>query len=353
MFNYYSSLLKILPPEIAHELFFIYLKFKNNFSNQNYIENHTLKQQIWGLMFNNPIGLAAGFDKNAKAILPLINLGFGFIEVGTVTPLPQKGNTKPRVFRLLEDEAIINNLGFNNIGADKVKTKLSKLKKIDPVNGIIGINIGKNKDNEDYINDYSLCLKKLGPFVDYVTINISSPNTKGLRDLQNEKQIKELFNKLYSIKKQNSNLEKKILLLKIAPDLKDDQLNSIAKISMELAINGIIISNTTTDRSISLISNNKDQLGGLSGKPLFNKSTNILKKMYSFTDGKIPLIGVGGVSNGKDCYQKIKAGASLVQLYTSLVYQGPQVVKNIKKELVDCIVNDGYKNVKDVIGKEA
>ncbi len=353
MFNYYSFLLKILPPEVAHEFFFKYLKLKNNFSNLNFIENHTLKQQIWGLNFNNPIGIAAGFDKNAEVILPLINLGFGFIEVGTVTPLPQKGNTKPRVFRLLEDEAIINNLGFNNIGADKVKIKLSKLKNINPINGIIGVNIGKNRDSQDYISDYSLCLKKLGPLVDYVTINISSPNTKGLRDLQNEAEIKKLFNQLNIIKKQNSNLEKKILLLKIAPDLKDHELNSIAKISMELDINGIIISNTTTERSTSLISNNKDKLGGLSGRPLFNKSTNILKKMYSFTEGKIPLIGVGGVSNGKDCYQKIKSGASLVQLYTSLIYQGPKVVESMQKELVDCIKNDGYKNIKDAIGKEA
>ena len=350
MFNFPLSFFQKLSPEVAHSLTLQLLKIKPKFINNNLEDDTKLHQHLWGLDFFNPLGLAAGFDKNAEIVLSLLNMGFGFVEAGTVTPKPQKGNEKPRVFRLSQDEGIINHLGFNNLGIDAVAKKLRKLNLNILSKGIVGINIGGNKDSINFVEDYCIGLEKLGPLAHYVTINISSPNTPGLRNLQNRGRIENLVKSLNKIKNNKENLATKAILLKIDPDMNEEQLRDIALMSLALGVDGLIISNSTIDRPTTLISSSKNEIGGLSGKPLFIKSTLVLKKMYSLTNGQIPLIGVGGISNGVECYEKIKAGASLVQLYTALVYQGPMIIKKIKNEILSCLNTDGFKNIKEVIG---
>ena len=350
MLNLPFSLFKLFPPELAHVITLKLLKSKPSFLSHTFDDDIKLHQHLWGLDFKNPIGLAAGFDKNAEVVSQLLDLGFGFVEAGTVTPKQQVGNDKPRVFRLPEDHAIINYLGFNNQGVEFVKKKLERLNINIFSKGIVGINIGKNKDTKNTIEDYCIGLEKLGPLVHYIVINISSPNTPGVRDLQNRGLIDNLVKSLHKIRKNNENLVSKPILIKIAPDINDQQARDIALSSLALDIDGIIISNSTIDRPSTLQSSYQSEVGGLSGKPLFVKSTLMLKKMYSLTNGQIPLVGVGGISNGIDCYEKIKAGASLLQLYTSLVYQGPSLITKIKKELLNCIITDGYKNIKEVVG---
>ena len=350
MLNLPFSLFKLFPPELAHVITLKLLKSKPSFLSHTFDDDIKLHQHLWGLDFKNPIGLAAGFDKNAEVVSQLLDLGFGFVEAGTVTPKQQVGNDKPRVFRLPEDHAIINYLGFNNQGVEFVKKKLERLNINIFSKGIVGINIGKNKDTKNTIEDYCIGLEKLGTLVHYIVINISSPNTPGVRDLQNRGLIDNLVKSLHKIRKNNENIVSKPILIKIAPDINDQQARDIALSSLALDIDGIIISNSTIDRPSTLQSSYKSEVGGLSGKPLFVKSTLMLKKMYSLTNGQIPLVGVGGISNGIDCYEKIKAGASLLQLYTSLVYQGPSLITKIKKELLNCIITDGYKNIKEVVG---
>ena len=312
-----------------------------------------LNQHFLGLDFSNPIGLAAGFDKNAEIINPILNLGFGFVEVGTITPKAQKGNIKPRIFRLNEDEAIINHLGFNNKGSEKVLKKLKKINLSNLNSGIIGINIGKNKDSNNAIEDYCYCLEKLGPFCHYITINISSPNTPGVRDLQLRGKVEVLVKALQNKQNEIGNyLKEKPIFFKISPDLNDEQLRDIALMALANNITGLIISNTTIKRPKILLSNNKNEIGGLSGGPLFIQSTLSLKKMFSLTNGQIPLIGVGGVSNGNQCYEKIKSGANLIQLYSALVFKGPKIIFKIKNELVDLMKIDGFKNIKEIVGKD-
>ena len=352
MLNLPFAFLKFFPPELAHSITLKLLKFKPSFFNKTLENDNKLHQHLWGLDFKNPIGLAAGFDKNAEVISQLFDLGFGFVEAGTVTPKPQIGNDKPRIFRLSKDQAIINNLGFNSQGIEIVKSKLERINLNIFSKGIIGINIGKNKSSENAFEDYCLGLKELGPLVHYIVINISSPNTPGLRDLQKKDKINQLAKKLLMIKKNNENLTTKPILFKISPDLDDQQIRDIALSSLALGIDGIIISNSTIDRPLTLQSSHKNKIGGLSGQPLLKKSTVLLKKMYNLTNGQIPLIGVGGICNGFDCYEKIKSGASLVQLYTSLIYKGPSLVEKIKKELLSCLVTDGFKNIKEAIGKD-
>ena len=342
------KILKFFPPELAHSITINALKFfKFNFENDDEI----LSQHLLGLDFPNPIGLAAGFDKNAEVVRSIFGLGFGFVEVGTITPQPQKGNPKPRVFRLEKDNAIINSLGFNNKGSRKVKKNLLKIQNSFYGNKIIGVNIGKNKNSINSIEDYLLNMEELGGLASYITINISSPNTKGLRDLQLRGNIEKLIKKIVKKREEIENINKKPILIKISPDLNEDQLRDIALISLANNIDGLIMTNTTINRPNTLLSSNKIHNGGLSGKPLFETSNKILRKMYNFTNGQILLIGVGGISSGSDCYEKIKSGASLVQLYTSLVYSGPKLISKIKVELIDLIRTDGYKNISDVIGK--
>jgi dihydroorotate dehydrogenase len=312
------KLLHKLPAETAHNLAIWAL------SNE-LVPSYTppaKEVKLFGLTFANPLGMAAGFDKNAKAIDGLFKLGFGFVEVGTVTPRPQKGNPKPRLFRLTPDSAIINRLGFNNLGIEEFLKNFARHKH----QGIVGINIGANKDSADMMEDYMVLIEKTAPLADYITINISSPNTPGLRDLQKKEAVHVLLSKIKGI--HESQKRKPPLLVKIAPDLEDDAVYAVAEVALQLGIDGIIATNTTIARP-ALKSANASQQGGLSGKPLTAKSTDVIKKIHSHTSGKLPIIGVGGVFNKQDYDDKIAAGASLVQVYTGLIYQGPNIVKNI------------------------
>jgi dihydroorotate dehydrogenase len=347
------NLLRLLPPETAHEITIKLLKSNFNLKRKHAKIYKSLQQNILGINFKNPIGLAAGFDKNAEVINHMLSYGFGFIEVGTVTPKKQLGNEKPRIFRLIEDEAIINHLGFNNKGSEKILSNLKSFYEYKDSNEVVGINIGKNKSTQSDIDDYLYCLEKLGIYSDYTTINISSPNTPGLRDLQLCGRIEALIKKIHAKQSEIEQLLKKPIFIKISPDLDDEQLRDIALMSLANNVNGLIISNSTIQRPETLISHHKNEIGGLSGKPIFLNSTILLKKMYSLTNGQIALLGVGGVSSGHECYEKIKAGASLVQLYTALVYKGPKIINKILKELDELIIVDGYQNISEAIGKSS
>lgn len=350
MQNFILKLIRSFPPELSHLITLKLLQF--NLGYKNNLNDPILFQHLFGLDFSNPLGIAAGFDKNVEAVNPLLNLGFGFVEAGTITPKPQYGNEKPRIFRLIEDSAVINHLGFNNKGAEYAEKKLKKLKLNALSSGIVGINIGINKDTKNYIDDYSYCLEKLGPLSHYVTINISSPNTPGLRDLQNRGQIEGLVQALKDSKNSLSALESIPIFFKISPDMNEEQIRDIALMSLANNIDGLIISNSSIDRPLILKSSLKNEIGGLSGKPIFLKSTLMLKKMFVLTNGQIPLIGVGGISNGIETYEKIKSGASLVQIYTALIFKGPQIIDKIKKDLINSLKTDGYKNIKEAIGKD-
>ncbi len=347
------NFLRLLPPETAHQITINLLKTNLIFSRKITKEYFALKQTILGIDFQNPIGLAAGFDKNAEVIKSMFSYGFGFIEVGTITPKPQQGNQKPRIFRLFEDKAIINHLGFNNKGSEKILTNLKSFYESNFSRGVVGINIGKNKFTENDIDDYLYCIEKLGGYGNYITINISSPNTPGLRDLQLRGRIETLVKKIQNKQSEIKHLNNKPIFIKISPDLDDEQLRDIALMSLANNVNGLIISNSSLSRPNTLISSNKNEVGGLSGKPIFLDSTLILKKMYSLTNGQIPLIGVGGISNGYECYEKIKSGASLIQLYTALVYQGPKIINSILNELNGLVLTDGFKNISEAIGKSS
>ena len=341
--------MRLLPPELAHNVtinLLKYFKFKSN-----NLDNPILSQHIFGLDFPNPIGLAAGFDKNAEVIKSMFSFGFGFVEIGTVTPQPQPGNNQPRVFRLNEDNAIINSLGFNNKGSVKVKKNLKRNRNNFINNKIVGVNIGKNKNSLNDIDDYLHLIEELGTLSSYITINISSPNTEGLRNLQLRGNIENFIKKIMKKRDEIESINTKPVLIKISPDLTEDQLRDIALISLANNVDGLVLTNTTIKRNQKLKSKYAIRNGGLSGPPLFENSNLVLKKMYSLTNGQIPLIGVGGITSGSDCYVKLKSGASLVQLYTALIYSGPYLVSKMNKELVDLIKTDGYKNISEVIGK--
>lgn len=305
-----------------------------------------LKVRLWGLEIPNPIGLAAGFDKHAEAVPGLFALGFGLIEVGTVTPRKQVGNPKPRVWRLEEDRGVINRYGFPSVGLDKVQKRLANLDGFYA--GALGVNVGVNKDTISPIADFAQGLALLGHHADYVVINVSSPNTKGLRSLQRREELRTLLTPLIAIR--DSMPFRPPLLIKIAPDLSDTELVDIATIVMELPIDGVIISNTTIDRPSTLQSMNSTMPGGLSGRPLRERATKMVGEFYQLTNGQIPIVGVGGVENGQDAYDKIRAGASAVQIYTALVFEGPWLIDRIKNELVDVLKRDGFDTVEDAIG---
>lgn len=345
-YNFFKPLLFTLEPETAHNLAIKALKY-NLICTPKINQYSSLKTSVFGIDFLNPIGLAAGFDKNAEAFLALTKFGFGFIECGTVTPLAQPGNDRPRLFRLEEDAAIINRLGFNNLGIDNFLSNVSKRK-----DGILGINIGKNKDTVNAVDDYLILLDKVYGKSNYITINISSPNTKNLRDLQKSTELnlflEAIKNKKTQLQKvQNKNIP---LLLKIAPDLTLQEQNEIAQLALEHKIDGLIISNTTISGKENLNSKYKNEAGGLSGKPLFEASNQVLKNIYQLTKGQIPIIGVGGIASAEDAYTKIKCGASLVQIYSAFIYQGFELVEKIKKELDGKLQKDGIKNIRDAVG---
>ena len=345
MFSFLRPFIFNLDPEKAHELAIKSLKY--NFLPENLfsVENEEiLKTTLFGKEIKNPIGLAAGFDKSAEVYNEIFKLGFGFVEVGTVTPKQQYGNEKPRIFRLEKDQALINRLGFNNDGSEIIKKRIEN----NVPNGLFGINIGPNKDSQDMVNDFLECAKIFFPLGDYITINISSPNTEGLRKFHNSEYLKELLLKIDQIRKQ-SNFNKSFLL-KISPDLEDTFIENIIELVLQNNIDGLILTNTTNENRENLLDNKKNERGGLSGKPIRNLSTELIKKFYKHLKGKIPIIGVGGVDSGKSAFEKLAAGASAIQLYTGMIYKGPSIVKQIKKELIDIMKIKGFNNIKEIQG---
>ena len=334
-----------IDPEAAHDLAIKSLKY--NFLPEDIfkVENESiLETEVFKTKIKNPIGLAAGFDKSAEVYNSLFKFGFGFIEVGTVTPKKQLGNPKPRVFRLEREKALINRLGFNNDGLDIISSRLEK----DPPVGFLGANIGPNKDTENRINDYIKCLAKIYPNVNYITINISSPNTPGLRDLHSKSSLQNLLSEIAHFRKKNN--IKKFLLLKISPDINVSEISNIIELIKKFNLNGIIISNTTDKNRENLLGKNKDETGGLSGSPLKEISNKLIKKFYTEIKDDFPIIGVGGISSGITAYEKLKSGATLLQLYTGMVYEGPGIVKKIKSELIDILLREKVKNIREIVG---
>ena len=345
MFLKIRSLVFKLDPERAHDLAIMALKF--NFISQRKIKNNeSIQTEIFGKKISNPIGIAAGFDKDAEVYNSLFKLGFGFVEVGTVTPFDQYGNLKPRVFRLEEDEALINRLGFNSSGIEKVRSRIIS----NTPKGLFGINIGPNKDTNNRQEDYLIGLRKFFNLADYLTINISSPNTENLRSFHNEDELNEL---LSLIEKEKKILKTKVpIVVKISPDIQDENINIISDLLLKHNVKAVIISNTT-DRNRENLSNiNKLEKGGLSGKPLEKKSNILINKFYRILKNKIKIIGVGGVDSGQSAYEKIINGASLVQLYTGMVYQGPNIASKITEELINILNKEGIKNISDIVGSK-
>ncbi|RAL46412.1 hypothetical protein DM860_015405 [Cuscuta australis] len=364
----------LLDPEVAHRLA-VSAAARGWVPIEKRADPTELGIEVWGRRFSNPIGLAAGFDKNAEAVEGLLGLGFGFVEVGSVTPIPQEGNPKPRIFRLREEGAIINRCGFNSegivavakrLGAQHGKRKMETSSTSAPAGdeivqggkagpGILGVNLGKNKTTEDAAADYVQGVHTLSQFADYLVVNISSPNTPGLRQLQGRKQLKDLVKKVQAARDEMQWGEEgpPPLLVKIAPDLSKQDLEDIAAVAIALRVDGLIISNTTIQRPETVKTNPMAQeSGGLSGKPLYELSTNVLKEMYILTKGRIPLIGCGGIHSGEDAYKKIRAGATLVQLYTAFAYGGPALIPKIKADLTKCLERDGYKTIYEAIGAD-
>lgn len=303
-----------------------------------------LAVRVAGLTFPNPLGLAAGYDKNAEVPGAILKLGFGFTEIGSVTPRPQEGNPKPRLYRLVADEGVINRFGFNNEGHEPA---LRRLKEARP-SGIVGVNIGANKDAADRVADYAQGIRTFYSVASYFTANVSSPNTPGLRNLQGREELDALLKRLQPLQAQY----KTPLLVKIAPDLADEDIDAVAELALSYGLNGIVASNTTIARADSLRSRNKAETGGLSGAPLFEKSTEVLRRLYDQVGDRITLIGVGGVSSGEQAYAKIRAGASAVQLYSALVYEGPALIGRVRTELAALLKRDGFKSVSDAVGRK-
>ena len=343
MFSKIRSLIFKLDPELAHTLAIKALKFNYNPIN-SIPKNSSIETIIFGKKIFNPVGIAAGFDKDAEVYNSLFRLGFGFVEVGTITPLKQYGNPKPRVFRLEEDEALINRLGFNNSGADIISSRI----KSNSPNGLLGINIGPNKDTKNRLEDYIICLRKFLVLGDYFTINISSPNTENLRSFHNQNELDELLN---AIQEEKQTLKSDIpIAVKISPDIDEINIEQIADLLVKYNIAAVIISNTTDRNRENLKNINKLEKGGLSGKPLEKKSNIFINRFYKILKDKIIIIGVGGVDSGKSAYEKIINGASLIQLYTGMVYKGPNVASKISNELIDILKNEGIKNISEAIG---
>jgi|TARA_B110000211_G_C14067275_1_gene548243 dihydroorotate dehydrogenase len=345
MFSFIRPYVFTLDPEAAHDLAIKSLKL--NFLPKSFFEvknEELLATELFKKKLKNPIGLAAGFDKSAEVYNSLFKLGFGFVEVGTITPKRQFGNPKPRVFRLEKDKAMINRLGFNN---DGVETVSERLKKNIP-DEFLGVNIGPNKETKEKVLDFVECFDKLNKFANYITVNISSPNTTGLRDFHEKKLLSKLLGKLLEFKKKQK--IKCPIVLKLSPDIGKNEITSINEIVLKFKIDGLILANTTNQNRDSLIDSNKSEIGGLSGLPLQKLSLNFIKNFYKLNKGKIPIIGVGGIDSGKSAFEKIIAGATAVQLYTGMVYKGPGVVKNIKQELIEILKKEKIKNIQQAIG---
>ena len=345
-------LLGLISPETAHRLAIRALRTGLVRGNPG-IDAPELSVNLWGLAFRNPIGLAAGFDKDAEVIDAALALGFGFTEAGTVTPRPQPGNAGKRLFRLDADEAVINRFGFNSRGLEAFTTQLRNRDRAQS-EGIAGANVGKNRETEDAAEDYARGVEAVAPLADYIVINVSSPNTPGLRALQGRDQIKDLLARVLEARARAMPSAARLppLLAKVGPDLTEDEIGDIATVALDVKLDGLIVGNTTIDRPATLRSRDRDAQGGLSGKPLMEKSTACLRAMYRATGGKVPIIGCGGVASGADAYAKIRAGASLVQLYSAMVFQGPDMIGALKAELTACLRRDGFASVGEAVGAE-
>jgi dihydroorotate dehydrogenase len=341
--------LRLLPPETAHELTLRALELGASRFLGGAAARHpdppALAQRLWGLDFPNPVGLAAGYDKDARVPGAILQLGFGCVEVGTVTLRPQPGNPKPRLFRLEEDRAIINRMGFNSGGLDAVVARLSKRAR----SGIVGVNLGRNRDTEDAAADYAEGVLRTARLADYLVVNVSSPNTPGLRELQGREILATLLQRLMRAREEAG--RRVPLLVKIAPDLTLEERQDIAQVALDTGIDGLIVSNTTVARP-DLVSRHAQEAGGLSGRPLLAPSTALLADMYRLSGGRLPLIGVGGIASAADAYAKIRAGASLVQLYTALVFSGPDLVGQIKSGLAGLLQRDGFGSIAEAVGTE-
>ena len=348
MFSKLRPFIFSLDPEVAHDLAIQSLKFnilpKSIFSveKEELLETELLNERI-----PNPIGLAAGFDKSAEVYNSLFKLGYGFVEVGTITPKRQLGNPKPRVFRLEKEQALINRLGFNNHGSEIVSKRIEE----NLPSGFLGINVGPNKETKNKEDDYYVCLSKLAAYAGYLTINISSPNTEGLRDFHNQKELEKLLKGISKIKK-DKNFTKPIVV-KLSPDINYLEISKITELVIKYKIDGIIISNTTDSNRENLTDIQRNETGGLSGQPLKNLSTDLIKKFYRNTKGKIQIIGVGGIDSGQSAFEKICAGANAVQLYTGMVYKGPGVVREMKKELISILKKENLRNISEAVGINA
>jgi dihydroorotate dehydrogenase len=354
LFKFAKPLLYRMDPESAHQMTLKALK-TGIMPCPSRMDDARLKTVLWGRMFPNPVGLAAGFDKNAEVVGQMLHMGFGFVEAGTVTPRPQEGNSRPRVFRDAGNEAVINRMGFPNGGLENFRHNIEKFFESKPrPPGILGINIGMNKGVDDPAKDYCMLVRALGPYADYLTVNISSPNTPGLRNLQARENLVPLLTRIMEERAKACGKDAPPpLLVKLAPDLGDEQLKDIAASLTECKVDGVILGNTTLDRPDYLPAQFYEQQGGLSGRPLTGKSTEIIRKFYKFTDGKMLIIGAGGISSAQDAYAKIRAGASLVQLYTALVFQGPELVGDILGGLCRLLEKDKIDHISKATGLDA
>ncbi len=350
LYRLFGPALRSLAPERAHNLMLRALEMGLAGHRAGDAATPTLETSCFGLSFPNPLGLAAGFDKDARVPDRMLDLGFGFVEVGSITPKAQPGNPKPRIFRLAEDQAVINRLGFNNGGMEAAAQRLQRRRANQ---GIIGVNIGKNKSSTDAVEDYRLAFRRLAPLADYLVVNVSSPNTPGLRDLQTVGSLRPLLQCLVTERSSlSSDGNKPPVLLKLAPDLALDDALGAADLAADCGIDGLVISNTTLDRPDGLKSSSKGQAGGLSGRPLFGKSTDLLRRVYRANGGGLPIVGVGGIASAQNAYEKIRAGASLVQLYSALVFEGPRLVGNLLQGLEELLHADGFSNIAQAVGTD-
>jgi len=353
-FDIYSLMRPVLfkiDPEMAHIMAMEALRFRLLPSAKR-INDPVLRTEVAGLKFNTPIGLGAGMDKQATAIQGLLDLGFGFLELGTVTPLPQPGNPRPRMWRIPEAQALINRFGFNSVGREKVAARVdvffekrrNKNLPCDPV----GVNIGSNKTSVDIPADYTHGVLTFAPYADYLAVNISSPNTPGLRDMQRRAPMLDLLKKVLDARARSG--RKPPVFVKIAPDQTPEQLKDIADVILESGVDGVIVGNTTVSRPDCIPAEIAKEAGGLSGKPLTEMATQRISEVYKLTEGKVPIIGCGGIFTGEDAYAKIRAGASLIQVFTSMVYRGPYVAYYVANELAELLRRDGFANVADAVG---
>ena len=350
------AVLSRLDPETAHGLTLRALRWGLGPASAGPADP-VLAIRLWQRDFTNPLGLAAGFDKNAMAIGPMLRLGFGFVEIGSITPAPQPGNPKPRVFRLIEDAAVINRLGFPSQGLAAAKARIGRWRneaapgKGRPA-GLLGVNLGTNRDSADPAAGYAEGARALAPFADYLAVNVSSPNTPGLRALQGRDELARIVERVRAAIADAPRAERPPLLVKIAPDLNAAQMAEIAATTLDLELDGLIVGNTTVARPDSLTGRHRGEAGGLSGQPLFAPSTRVLGEIYRLTRGRVPLIGVGGIGGAAETYAKIRAGASLVQLYTALVYQGPGLIAEINAGLAEMLRRDGFSRMSEAVGAD-